>query len=70
MLGRPATGSAELKEAINARFDSEVGTKPEHFFSEKEVVDLEMIPSVNWRRRADSNRCIEAKVLKRRSDTE
>jgi len=38
MLGRPATGSAELKEAINARFDSEVETKPEHFFSEKEFL--------------------------------
>jgi hypothetical protein len=24
----------------------------------------------NWRRRADSNRCIEAKRLKTRSDTE
>ena len=30
-----ATVSPELKEAINAVFPLEVGTKPEHFFSEK-----------------------------------
>ena len=38
--------------------NAEVGTKPEHFFCEKGR-GLGIFPRLNWRRRADSNRCIE-----------
>jgi len=55
-----AAVSAELKEAINAVSTPKLEQNRNIFLVRREEdSEFQAISSVNWRRRADSNRCIE-----------